>query len=450
MGEGGKHLQLHDEVARGTTVKTGPKSFVKLLFSDSSQMSLGPESTMKLEITPPGSASMVSLVGGEIRARVTKDLLHEDPAKAKDKLLIKTPKAAMGIRGTDFQVIYNPINSATSLLTFEGSVAMAKLEGATTPAVALRQANVVFVGPGQFSGLTPTVGIVSQPVKISPAQLESMKKNDSFQGQDDARKGKVASMGSPIPPGVDAKNFASAEKAFGAADAAPAVAPKGAPVEGVFNIAAGVYAPRAGGFLDMKTGLYVAPPAGSSFDANTGVFVPPKAAGGFDAASGSYVPPKGLDLDPVKGFVADVKAAPANSPSANSPSPQVGSSAANAPPPPAPNSAAAALASALNSSQQASNAGVTITFDNTISAVASSANKQGAPPPPPPALAPPPPVNTTAPPPPPPPPSTNTAGLPPPTDGPVTNPYCPTCQQQNIPNNNQPANSAVQFNINVQ
>ncbi len=110
----------------GTQVKTEDRSFVKLLFIDKSQMNLGPNSQMKIDTFPESDAGIVTLVKGQLRSKVSKNYMQMDK-KNKSKLFIKTKTAAMGVRGTDFQVNYNPENDFTSLVTFEGAVAMASL-----------------------------------------------------------------------------------------------------------------------------------------------------------------------------------------------------------------------------------------------------------------------------------------------------------------------------------
>lgn len=415
----GKTLALKDVVRPGTVVKTEPKSFVKLLFADQSQMSVGPDTTLKIEPTKPGDPSLVNLVGGQIRAKVTKDLLKGNDDK--EKMLIKTKTAAMGIRGTDFNVSFNSQNNVTALITFEGSVAMVRSEPNIPPLAALQQAgdSVQLVGAGQFSGAQPDRDQATIPVKISPAQLESLKANENFAGLGETTQEKPNAMASPLPPGVDPKNFSSgAEKTIqasmgslaGTTDTGSANTNAGGPPpEGFFNAKTGEYAPRAGGFIDLATGLYLPPPPGSSFDPNTGVFVPPKAAGEFNPATGMYVPPKGVELDPVKGFVAEKSAT------------------AGGPPP----AAASAMVAALNYATNPALAGQTATF-TPLFAPTATGTLLPPPPPPPPGSLPPPPPGT---------------GLPPPPESPVDDPTCTTCLQDNIIQT--PTNTNVQFNITV-
>ena len=410
IGDRVQELKLQDRIPEGTVISTEARSFVKILFKDNSQMNIGPESKMKIEAMHAGEAGVVSIISGQIRSKVTKDLLNQG-SEDKSKLFIKTKTAAMGIRGTDFQVIYNTSNNVTSLVTFEGSVAMTKMEASNfntrdTSRLEnmLHSGETVMVGAGQYSGSNPNMPKASLPVKISPAQLETMKGSDSLSSRTSSNSTQTGnSSASPIPPGVDPKAFSSSDKNLEnkSTNTRNANSP---PPEGMYDAKTGNYAPRAGGFIDTKTGIYVPPPPGSAFDANTGVFVPPKVMGGFDPNTGNYVPPKGLELDAQKGFIAAPTAA--------------GTSAANTP--------ATALLNQMNTSMQASSAGTSVTFQ----AMAQAGPTMAPPPPPPPGAAPPP------------------AAMTQPKD-PSVDPYCPTCHQDNINTTQPPQNSTVKFNINV-
>ncbi len=375
----GKTLALKDKVPAGETVTTSPRSFVKLLFQDNSQLNIGPESEVKIEPTKPGEPGLVNLVSGQIRSKVTKDLLRTD--RAEDKFRVKTKTAAMGVRGTDFNVIYSPESTNTSVVTYEGVVTVAEPNGA----------NPVFVREGQFSGLSPEIGRPSIPVKVSPAQLESLRGNELMQANP-ATTQKADAKASPIPPGVDPKTFTSsgAERAAaglgiqGAEPQAPTTAEKAPPPEGFYNANTKEYAPRAGGLIDLKTGIYIPPPPGSAFDPNTGVYVAPPAMGKFDPATGAYVPPKGVELDPKRGFV------PEKAPAQGS---QGAASTTAAKP--------QAVLAFLNQAMNPASAGQTVTFQ-TSPVVPGAVNV--APPPPPP---------------------TTTAKL----AEPIADPTCPTCKE---------------------
>ena len=442
----GESLSLKSQVQEGTSVSTGAQSFVKILFKDNSQISIGPETTMKLANQSSDGATMVDLVSGQIRAKVTKDVLQSNSVK--EKLLIRTKTAAIGVRGTDFNVTYNLQNDVTSVVTFEGSVVMAKVIQGQIPSTAsemFKGKSLQSIGPGQYSMSKPDLVNPTIPVKISPAQLESLRANDTYQGVGDKNVKKDTALASPIPPGVDAKTFGSASdkaieqsmaKSIGdraiqdlGKQAETKTSESKAPAEGFFDAKTGSYAPRAGGFVDLNSGVYVPPPAGSSFDPNTGVYVPPRAAGKIDPVTGNYIPPKGVDFDPVKGFVPEAKpiSTPVNQTGGPQPASLNNPSSAQAPPP----AANQALATALNGSMSPNQAGTSVSFDKTFTPTAPSNNNQGfvPPPPPPQQVAPPP------------------AAIAPPRT-PVNDPYCPTCHGDSVPQS--PANTNVQFKITVQ
>ncbi|MEO7163911.1 MAG: FecR domain-containing protein, partial [Bdellovibrionia bacterium] len=348
IGQIQKLLREGDSVEDGGIVKTGATGSLKVFLQDQTLLYLGPNSTLNLDEVRNRKVPNISLVEGQIRAKVMKNIIASAISNHQVKFIIRTKTAAMGVRGTDFEVVYNEANKVTSLVTFEGAVAMIKIDP-TQPSSASQTANLVpllmseravVVTEGRFSSANPVLPQVTLPVKISPAQFESLKRSDPNASNRSGPAGTSTAAGttptksfvSPIPPGVDPKSFSSTstsmEKQVSAAlgisvdvtksqgtagsnpggGTAPAtgngftVAPA-PPPEGQYNPKTGSYAPPAGGFLDMKSGLYIPPPPGSSFDPNTGVYNPPAAMGKFDSTSGSYVPPKDFQLDAKQGLI---------------------------------------------------------------------------------------------------------------------------------------------------
>lgn len=296
----------------GAQVRTKAKSFTKLLFKDKSTMNVGPESQMKIDAFPEKEAGIITLVKGTIRSKVTKNYMKMDD-KEKSKLFIKTKTAAMGVRGTDFQVAFNPVNLNTSLITFEGAVAMAKIaesmgggfnQGNLEAAVS--GPNAVMVKRGQFSAANGNAAKVTIPVKISPVQLETLESNEGM--GTDIPEGDATSAAPPkkkfksiVPPGMDAKDVANdlstAEGVIGDTMGAEVMAEVTVAVEteqavdtappegGVIN---GQVAPKAGGYIDLATSQYIPPPEGSVFDASAGVYTMDATAGYVDPVTGSF------------------------------------------------------------------------------------------------------------------------------------------------------------------
>lgn len=296
----------------GAQVRTKAKSFTKLLFKDKSTMNVGPDSQMKIDAFPEKEAGIITLVKGTIRSKVTKNYMKMDD-KEKSKLFIKTKTAAMGVRGTDFQVAFNPVNLNTSLVTFEGAVAMAKIAESMGGGfnqrnleAAVSGPNAVMVKRGQFSAANGNAAKVTIPVKISPVQLESLEGNESM--GTDVPEGDATSSAPPkkkfksiVPPGMDAKDVANdlstAESVIGESMGADVVTEVTAAVEtekavntappegGVIN---GQVAPKAGGYIDLATAQYIPPPEGSVYDASAGVYTMDASAGYVDPVTGSF------------------------------------------------------------------------------------------------------------------------------------------------------------------
>lgn len=259
-----------------TSVLTSDKSIVRLKFKDNSTMNLGPKSKVVITKMPEKKPNMINLLTGAIKAEVDK----KDNKENRNKMIIKTRSAVMGIRGTKFQATYNPINRNTGLVTVEGRVAMMKKEDVVASNAPVIDSSkeldlidnsiknddkVVEVEAGKFSGVQETASAPTTPVKIAPKQYEAIAK----------------SMGS------DEK----AEEVMKTEDAR-------AEVE---NLADG---PRPGGFVDFDTGIYVPPPKEAKLDENTATFTA-KDMGEVDQDTGDYIPPKGVTLDAKKGFVVD-------------------------------------------------------------------------------------------------------------------------------------------------
>ena len=318
MGDKVTKLKKGMWLKEGTTVKTAPKSFAKLLFVDKSSMNVGPKSQMKIDSFPKKDPGVITLVKGQLRSKVTKNYM-EMGKKDKSKLFIKTKTAAMGVRGTDFQVNFNPINQATSLVTFSGAVAMAKLDRrvrnlakSARPQRMLERVvssdAAVIVKKGQYSGVSAKGKRATLPIKISPVQLETLKGNDvPGLNKPQASNKPKKKFRSIIPPGVDSKTFSNEAKEIEnvmavtvGADVVkevkteifqevgagtPADTP---PPEGMVNMATGEIAPTAGGYLDLATAQYIPPPEGSQFDPNAGVYIPPPDVGYVDPATGSF------------------------------------------------------------------------------------------------------------------------------------------------------------------
>lgn len=341
---GGKSVLVDNGawLKEGTALKTGAKSFVKLLFIDKSQLNLGPESQMLISKFPKDDAGIINLVQGKLRSQVTKDYMDIKGGKDKSKLFIKTKTAAMGVRGTDFRVEFNQEQNSTALITFSGAVAIVQLRDVESVKVVdqkklealVSSKDAVIVKKGEFAGANPKQERVTPPIKVSPAQMESMKKDETFQTtkNDSGKKddssvagGEKSKFRNPIPPGVDGKTFTNTSSLKQVVEQVASVVGKEtvkeiskeagieaplsddggrklASVEG--SDAAGasssespageVFGARPGGII--VNGEYIQPPKGSMFDPATNTYVMEGTVG----KGGDFVLPSEEKLQEIK------------------------------------------------------------------------------------------------------------------------------------------------------
>ncbi len=154
-------LKLDDWVTKGSVIKTGEKSFVKLVFFDKSVLNMGSSSEMKVEEFSPEDRGIINLVKGSVRSQVTKDYLQIQDRK-KSKLFIGTSNTVHGIRGTEFEVSYSEENGigTTQLQMIEGTVEFTNLLTGVTSLVS-NQELIVAQGPINGSGITgPEITVI--------------------------------------------------------------------------------------------------------------------------------------------------------------------------------------------------------------------------------------------------------------------------------------------------
>ncbi len=319
-----RSLKQDEWVSEGDIVATKDKSFVKLTFTDKSTMNVGPASSITINKFGGGEAGLISVIQGQIRSQVTKDVLKQ--AQDKSKLIIKTKTAAMGIRGTDFLVNYSPETEKTNLVTFEGNVALAQIEGNELALINTTQLDSIISDPargvevtgGLYAGTSPGQEHATIPTKISPVQFETLKVNENLETKESTQSSNPT-YNSIVVPGLSAQVTSNdnsqtldnqVKNTVGSVEITKEI--NLPPPEGYVDPNTGAQAPTAGGFIDMKTGHYIAPPEGSKFDANAGVYIPPSTYGKVDE-SGNYAPPEGLKLNTEGNLVADPAAGSSSS-----------------------------------------------------------------------------------------------------------------------------------------
>lgn len=175
-------------VKEGSVVETDKGSVVKIIFIDKSVVTVGPNSKMEIQKFKKGEAGMLSLIKGKVRSQVAKDLLNKNQ-NTKSKLFIKTETAAMGVRGTDFTVGFNPKTGGTSLDVISGRVAMVNI--AEFRGIKLDQRGMdsllqsnksVIVNQGFRTQIPTPKDPPLIPTEIPQAEIEIFKQQDTFVG----------------------------------------------------------------------------------------------------------------------------------------------------------------------------------------------------------------------------------------------------------------------------
>lgn len=302
----GKTVKLlkDQSVEEGSTVKTAEKSFVKLVFTDKSQMNIGPKSEMKIEKFSGKDSGVIDLVKGQIRSQVSKDYLQMD--KDKSKMFIKTSNAVMGIRGTDFMISTNGVSTSTVL--FEGQVVFNNLDPSmsgdniSTNRLEAIVNEGVKIMPGEFSVATINTPEPTQPAILNVEQKENLEKNLNFDTTRSPSNTEGEAKKSIVPEGLTGlvvSNTSETLKTEVATTVGVPVSQQLNPITGATNpngfVDGNTVKPANGSFLHLESGVIIPPPTGSVFDKNTNTYIPSPGNGKI-AADGSYLPPKNVEI----------------------------------------------------------------------------------------------------------------------------------------------------------
>ncbi len=252
-------VKLGDFLREDSSILVNENSFVKLLIQNKTIITVSDKGKIVIGNLKKERPGLIKLLFGHLKARVLKKV-----KKNKTSLLIKTQNTVMGVRGTTFQISFNPKNEKSSLLTIDGQVDMAKIPKKNVSKVAvnekefekiLQEEVVETVKHGEYSGVSKEVKNPTAPLKISKKQFVVIKK--------------IAKKEMKIKNEREAK-FHDKETL----------------VKNENN--------ESGGFLDFETGHYI---DSSKSEKNL------KSLGSIDKKTGKYIPPKGVKLDAVKGFI---------------------------------------------------------------------------------------------------------------------------------------------------
>lgn len=280
-----QELKLGQKVSKDASILTSERSFVQITLLDKTTINLGPKSKMILDHSPSENVGIVNLMMGAVRSEV----VHKK-SNTKEKLYIKTRTAALGVRGTDFQTIYNPDNKITSLITFEGKVALTKTDKDSQEQVTKDDfKKAVIVEKGRFSTISSSLKKATEPVKISPIQFTGLKLNTEMLENNKVEKKEFEKEYKKTI--AHYQELGSQEKKLHQN------------AERNYDVDKATYRPTAGGVVDLNTGIYVPPTIKKeNYNSQLNIYEI-KEDKGKVTENGSYIPPVGVALDAKKGFV---------------------------------------------------------------------------------------------------------------------------------------------------
>lgn len=204
-------LKKGDWIPEGVQVKTEAKSFIKLLFIDKSQMNLGPNSQMVINKFPKKKAGIITLMKGQLRSKVSKNYMQMD--EGREKLYIKTKTAAMGVRGTDFEVSFSDGVTATNL--YEGSLVVTSISEEMSPQAVqkmfLNPNSLTPLSAGQmavFKGSSAPPAVIKIPQNVMKEALKSGGKKGDLKTLLD-KNVRISSGNNLLLPGTSKKDVAN-------------------------------------------------------------------------------------------------------------------------------------------------------------------------------------------------------------------------------------------------
>jgi hypothetical protein len=117
-------LQVGTDVSVGETIVTGPAGLVQILFDDQTKLVVGPGSSLKVEtylLASSNSAQQITIdaLGGSFRF-----ITGNSPKPAYS---IRTPTAAIAVRGTEFDLIVE--RRSTRVMLYEGALQICNTSG---------------------------------------------------------------------------------------------------------------------------------------------------------------------------------------------------------------------------------------------------------------------------------------------------------------------------------
>ena len=147
----GKAVKAGDPLDGAGTIKTGADGKAKIILNASKSLAyMNPGAELEIK----DKTAVVTLGAGVARWVVEKVVAEQGKQPAKS-LVVVTRTAAMGVRGTDFLTVVNPLLGETEIICFDGKVELASRAA---------KDDTVMVGKNQWGGIGGRFGAKIAPV----------------------------------------------------------------------------------------------------------------------------------------------------------------------------------------------------------------------------------------------------------------------------------------------
>ncbi|MFG1487118.1 hypothetical protein ABMA77_13640 [Halobacteriovorax sp. RZ-1] len=309
-------------LSQDTLIITEDNSYARLSNERGDLLIIGPNSKVTIELINAPEGDFVSLHAGIIRLKVKKQRKVRDSRF--DRIFVRTNSALVGLEDTDSLVLYNIYNNVTGTLTFTGKANMKRINrshkfSAGERLVFRRSLNeqkikfkfrtnneirnfskeindvlfgeklkdVATVARGQYSATFHESRPVSMPVKLNPLQLSKLYPNnrlDMTVYSEDTDSEEINLSPYPLTDNL----FKPAEQRSS--------------YRGQYSSSQKRYAPKAGGLVDLVSGIYIPPEKNATFNENYRVYEA-REIGRINSSNGNFISPKNLTLDPNRGFL---------------------------------------------------------------------------------------------------------------------------------------------------
>jgi len=176
VNQAGEKLRTGQTVPRGTEIKTGPNSLVKLVLLDESILDLG--SSSRLRITACQGQNWQTKINLEMDQGSLRALVNKNPQKKREEFKLKTVTSVLAVRGTEFFVTWQKNEQGQVLEQIgvsEGQVEVRSLFDAGMKPIALTT-GTEFRGEGRVERKEGEVKVESSaPPRIDQFTAEEQK-----------------------------------------------------------------------------------------------------------------------------------------------------------------------------------------------------------------------------------------------------------------------------------